>query len=225
MFPLRPAKAGTRPGILILLSGDIETNPGPTYICSLCNNRINNRQISILCNSNSPHWVHKSCTNITLNHYRQTNGTWTCTLHPANTSAAPHPNPNTNSPIAPQIPAPPTASATAPSLGAPHSPSPSATAQPTPSRNSNRTQTTGAVQPNSNTNHLKILQININDMRTKLTELQHLANNHEIDIISIQESKLNRHQAPDTKNKPSSTIATTTHITLTQHHNPPLATQ
>ena len=107
MFPLRPAKAGTRPGILILLSGDIETNPGPTYICSLCNNRINNRQISILCNSNSPHWVHKSCTNITLNHYRQTNGTWTCTLHPANTSAAPHPNPNTNSPIAPQIPAPP----------------------------------------------------------------------------------------------------------------------
>ena len=78
-FVLKQAEAGPRPGLptLILLAGDVETNPGPIYICDLCTNHITNRQTSILCNSTPPHWIHKNCTNTTLAQYRG-NPHWTC---------------------------------------------------------------------------------------------------------------------------------------------------
>ena len=37
--------------ILILLSGDIETNPDPTYTCSTCNRPITTRQYTLQCNN------------------------------------------------------------------------------------------------------------------------------------------------------------------------------
>ena len=104
------AEAGLRPGnttqTILLLAGDIETNPGPTYTCALCTHQITNRQISLLCNTTNTHWVHKSCTNITVNQYRQTNRTWTCALHTNTnttqasnrTTSSNHTSPNTSNP-------------------------------------------------------------------------------------------------------------------------------
>src|SRR6478609_7120131 len=44
---------------LITLSGDIETNPGPTFYCSLCSKPIVDYKSSILCqNSFKNHLVH-----------------------------------------------------------------------------------------------------------------------------------------------------------------------
>ena len=64
---------------LLILRGDIETNPGPkTYICRICNNIINERQTSIQCNYKSKHWIHLKCSNIRLREYSPT---FICSLH------------------------------------------------------------------------------------------------------------------------------------------------
>ena len=77
------------PSIIIPQAGDIETNPGPTYICNICNREIKLNQYSVQCNRSSPHWVHKTCGNITIPSYERQRTTWTCQLHPR----SPPPNP------------------------------------------------------------------------------------------------------------------------------------
>ena len=65
--------------LLHLLGRYIEMNPGPpTYICRLCNQIINKRQTSVLCNYNSKHWIHSKCSGIRLRDY---NPSFTCTRH------------------------------------------------------------------------------------------------------------------------------------------------
>jgi len=100
--------------LLLLKSGDIESNPGPTHNsntsstslplpqltskssnphlswkCNTCNKIISRNQCSILCNyPNQNHWIHEKCSNITrYNH----NNTWICNSH-SNTNNIP---PNT----------------------------------------------------------------------------------------------------------------------------------
>merc|ERR1712030_259010 len=71
---------------LLLLGGDVEMGPGPTrttytqtYICSICNHKINKNQPSIKCNyTKHNHWIHPKCTNITLKTY---NTQFICTQH------------------------------------------------------------------------------------------------------------------------------------------------
>ena len=79
---------------LLLRSGDIEPNPGPVWVCDLCQAVITRRQYSVLCNHPSSHWVHKSCAQVQLNNY---NSTWTCQLHTPNQNA-----PQTNATGSPQ---------------------------------------------------------------------------------------------------------------------------
>ena len=47
-------------GGLLALSGDVETNPGPTtqtWTCDMCSTEITGRQTSYKCNSSPSHWV------------------------------------------------------------------------------------------------------------------------------------------------------------------------
>ena len=53
---------------LLALSGDVETNPGPstqTWTCDMCLTEITRRQTSYRCNSSPSHWMHEHCTTLT----------------------------------------------------------------------------------------------------------------------------------------------------------------
>ena len=79
---------------LLLLCGDVETNPGPPksksnqdstnnkqiWNCSICNKTITRNQISFQCH-NTNHWIHKKCSKITEKDYHID---WTCSLHSCN---------------------------------------------------------------------------------------------------------------------------------------------
>ena len=52
-------------------AGDVETPPGPTWACSICNRAINSNQTSVKCNHPNSHWVYRTCANITLPYYRR----------------------------------------------------------------------------------------------------------------------------------------------------------
>ena len=80
---------------LLLLSGDVEENPGPpktnqsststkqTWTCEICTNKINHNQTSYLCH-NTDHWVHKKCSETLQKDYHDN---WTCKLHQNNQTA------------------------------------------------------------------------------------------------------------------------------------------
>ena len=83
---------------LLLLSGAVERNPSPgrRWQCALGSQYIKTKsQTSIRCNHTTTHWVHITCTNITLT---QCTDLWKCALH--RTHAAPaqptHPTNTTN---------------------------------------------------------------------------------------------------------------------------------
>ena len=70
----------------LLLSGDLEQNPGPgkKWPCTLCSIHIKTKsQTSICCNHTTTHWVHLTCTNITPTQYTNT---WKCTQHSKHTT-------------------------------------------------------------------------------------------------------------------------------------------
>ena len=92
---------------LLLLCGDIESNPGPTkpklnsthtkqiWTCSICTKTITHNQTSFLCHD-TDHWVHKKCANITERNHHDT---WTCPIHSHSQS-----NTNINQPTLNQQP-------------------------------------------------------------------------------------------------------------------------
>src|SRR6188768_3362291 len=94
---------------LLLLSGDVEENPGPpktnqpststkqTWTCQICTNKINHNQTSYLCH-NTDHWVHKKCSETLQIDYHKD---WTCKLHQNNQTATALQPPTTSQ----QIPA------------------------------------------------------------------------------------------------------------------------
>ena len=132
---------------LLKRSGDIEENSGPIWTCTLRNKTINKNQTSILCHDLQQHWVHKNCTNTTLLTYKQ-NRNWTCSIHTITSTQKTNPAlpSNKQSQIITQHKAKPTLK---------------------PSQ----TQTT---QANKNKT-LIILQVNINGIKNKLSELTRLA--------------------------------------------------
>ena len=90
----------------LLLSGDVERNPGPgkKWLCTLCSLQIKTKsQTSIRCNHTTTHWEHLTCTNITATQYTNT---WKCEQHSTHITQTqpPHSKNNTNQfpPIPPQ---------------------------------------------------------------------------------------------------------------------------
>ena len=108
-----------RPVARLLLSGDVQQNPGPgkKWLCTLCSLHIKTKsQTSIRCIHTTTHWVHLTCTNITATQYTDT---WKCAQHSTYTTQTqpPHSKNNTN-----QSPATPSQTATVTYEPAPTSP-------------------------------------------------------------------------------------------------------
>ena len=67
---------------LILLAGDVESNPGPTkYPCTLCNKAVRSNQRAIAC-SRCENWTHANCCGVSAAEYRklgeQADEPWYC---------------------------------------------------------------------------------------------------------------------------------------------------
>ena len=59
--------------LLIILSGDVELNPGPKnlkYPCSVCNNEVKKNQEALKC-TECKKWSHRTCANISKEEYRK----------------------------------------------------------------------------------------------------------------------------------------------------------
>ena len=158
---------------LLALSGDVETNPGPstqTWTCDMCSTEITRRQTSYRCNSSPSHWVHEHCT--TLRRNTVYTPTWKFNIHNQqnNTITDQHLQlTNNNNNMQQNL-----------NINQPHS------------INNNKTQ----LQINSKKT-ITIIQININGLTTKVHELKNLTDNTKIDIITIQETKLKpTHRTP-----------------------------
>ena len=233
--------------VLLLRSGDIESNPGPglTWTCDICTRTITTRQISLRCNSHNEHWVHRHCSGITTTQYtntwmcplhnlahnantpptpphiylrhmhthhyntptypttlhtnthhwihqhcsgittRQYTNTWVCPQHNPITTHTTHTHsPTTTQPHTPQHPHP---------HHQPPTPQPPTPQPPTPQQNQH--------SPGPSNKTLHILQFNINGLHKNVAELTQTARQHNIDIIMIQETKLNtRHKTPHIPN-------------------------
>ena len=169
---------------LLLRSGDIESNPGPVWVCDLCQNQITGRQYSLLCNSQQSHWVHKNCANIQLANY---NNLWRCPLHSTGQRAHLRPQQQPSQRRVPQ-PRPRRqvfqAQRQAPQAQQPDAPPQRQTFQPQQGNNPNQSPASKA-NPN-----LKIIQLNINGLTKKIEELKLIIRKHKADIITIQETKL-----------------------------------
>ena len=158
---------------LLALSGDVETNPGPTtqtWTCDMCSTEITGRQTSYKCNSSPSHWVHKHCTTLICN--TDYTPTWKCNIHNQqnNTITDQHHQLTDNSNNMQQNL----------NINQPHS------------INNNKTQ-----QQINSKKTITIIQININGLTTKIHELKNLTDNTKIDIITIQETKLKpTHRTP-----------------------------
>ena len=158
---------------LLVLSGDVEANPGPTtqtWTCDMCSTEITGRQTSYKCNSSPSHWVHKHCTTLMRN--TDYTPTWKCNIHNQqnNTITDQHHQLTDNSNNMQQNL----------NINQPHS------------INNNKTQ-----QQINSKKTITIIQININGLTTKIHELKNLTDNTKIDIITIQETKLKpTHRTP-----------------------------
>ena len=158
---------------LLALSGDVETNPGPTtqtWTCDMCLTEITRRQTSYKCNSSPSHWVHKHCTTLIRN--TDYTPTWKCNIHNQqnNTITDQHHQLTDNSNNMQQNQ----------NINQPHS------------INNNKSQ-----QQINSKKTITIIQININGLTTKINELKNLTDNTKIDIITIQETKLKpTHRTP-----------------------------
>ena len=158
---------------LLALSGDVETNPGPTtqtWTCDMCSTEITGRQTSYKCNSSPSHWVHKHYTTLIRN--TDYTPTWKCNIHNQqnNTITDQHHQLTDNSNNMQQNL----------NINQPHS------------INNNKTQ-----QQINSKKTITIIQININGLTTKIHELKNLTDNTKIDIITIQETKLKTpHRTP-----------------------------
>ena len=173
---------------LLALSGDVETNPGPTtQTCDMCSTEITGRQTSYKCNSSPSHWVHKHCTTLIRN--TDYTPTWKCNIHSQqnNTITDQHHQLTDNSNNMQQNL----------NINQPHS------------INNNKTQ-----QQINSKKTITIIQININGLTTKIHELKNLTDNTKIDNITIQETKLKpTHRTPYLKDY---TAIRTTELTKTE---------
>ena len=84
LWAIRPCRTAGWMARLLIKTGDVETNPGPTtthkivWICYICRKQIHSRKlISIRCNM-IEHWVHLRCAYIRLAQYTDTR---TCHIH------------------------------------------------------------------------------------------------------------------------------------------------
>ena len=204
---------------LIARSGDVHPNPGPpktskqtptnkptptTWTCTICTKQITKNQTSLRCNTTVPHWIHLKCSQTTVKAYR-TNNSWTCPNHtnPSTNTTSTNTNqttPNLPAPAnppsnkTPQLPNPLTT--TTPQLPnplktttpkPPHPPANLTSQQPNPN---SPPPHASAAAAHTNPKQITLIQININGINTKKSELADYLQKHQPDVVTIQETKL-----------------------------------
>ncbi|XP_076062668.1 uncharacterized protein LOC143037903 isoform X1 [Oratosquilla oratoria] len=187
--------------LLLLLAGDVESNPGTTtkYTCPTCSKPItSSRQTkgSVQCNM-CKNWAHLTCT--TLADTNQYTNTWTCStcppvtpLPPPQPQPTPLPTPNFPLPLPP---------ISTPLPLSPISPFPPSDPDPTPSPLPPQPQPQTATYNTYKTHNINILQHNIDGINTKKHELEHFLKQHNIHIAILQETKLRHsHKTPSFHN-------------------------
>ena len=165
--------------LLLILSGDIETNPGP-YPCPTCSHPYNRRTGAIQCPS-CKSWTHynKRCSGVQQRHNIPDG--WLCLrCHPTHNMTQ-HP------PISP----PPLGTAgllSPPPLSPPPTPPP--VVSPPASFHPPSPPTTNTARATPPQQHLRVLQLNIDSITSKFQELRGLLRDSKIHIAVIQETKL-----------------------------------
>ena len=166
---------------LLLFCAGIEQNPGP-WTCAVCKKVSSDRLIAVEC-SKCENWLHVKCSKLKRATDRRKTHIWIgpC-CEPTDPPSSPpqpnpppqhHPSPQQHNPHLPQ-----------------HNPAPQQSVptlqQPNPLQQQPVPQSSSPDDPED----LNILQININGLYGKLTELLDLLNDKNIHICAIQESKL-----------------------------------
>ena len=143
--------------LLLLLAGDVESNPGPRphYPCAVCDTNVG--QNAIYCKECAK-WCHRRCTRTGV--LPSTSAHLMCPKceHPRNVPPLMSANP--------PPPRPPNAS-------------PMRSKKDYPSKPNVRMQ-------------LKILQLNVNGLNARIQELRQLVNDHHVDVLMLQETKLSK---------------------------------
>ena len=168
--------------LLLTLAGDVESNPGPQtrYTCPICSQPLTNTRLtrgSVQCNS-CKEWIHTTCT--TLTSIKQHNNTWRCSRCNSTTNTSATSNTTTNPPPNTQ-PSPPNNNTTQTLL-----------------TNTTHTTQTNTSSTSPRTTNINIVQINIDCIYTKQTELQDYLHKHNIHIALLQETKLKQTQSTPT---------------------------
>ena len=68
-YKSKPMAISTQMLLLIIISGDVQLNPGPKYPCGMCTKNVNNNQKAMGCEQCSV-WYHNKCTGMSDNLYR-----------------------------------------------------------------------------------------------------------------------------------------------------------
>ena len=180
--------------LLLLMSGNVHPNSGPVFPCSVCAGNVTWRGKSVQC-CTCFKWVHLRCSQLFLSKIRALGSShfwsfppcrntmasssdfsdmYTSTVQsgPASANAALSPHPRL------QISYPPSAYF----ISSPSAPSPPSFAP-----------GFSFAPPDSP----RVLQWNPGGLRARSTELLHFLSSHPVDLICIQESKLNSSSSPD----------------------------
>ena len=167
------------PLLLLLLSGDIETNPGP-YMCPTCNRPWTRRTGGIQCGG-CDSWTHYNIQCSGVRQHGHIPQGWRCILcHPSHNMTPPPLSSPSTPPLPVSSPPSPTPPPTSPAPRLPPRGGPGGAGVSPPALTPSR--------PQNNT--LNILKINTNGIRNKIMELRALLHEQHIHIATIQESKL-----------------------------------
>ena len=148
---------------------------GPT-----CNKNITRSQGSIRCNITPTHWTHKLQRDQHQRIHRHMEMQHSQSTQQHNTDKTP--NWTEHKPIIQRTPK-------------------SITIHKRTRQHNNNPQTTQSSKPTNKTKSLNILQFNINSIRKQESELEHVLDQHKIDMATIQETKLEKaHKIPEFNN-------------------------
>ena len=203
--------------LILLLSGDIESNPGPTgpapksmFPCAVCQQHVSWKHSAVECD-NCDVWLHRSCASLTSSQYnRIEDESWTCyccrSINPASFVFKAY-NLNTSNSFEPLASIPGDDSVfTSDNVASPtdsftpsHFSSPKTLSPPNPatgnssSASSTRTSSPSAHDLSSSPakrNNLRIGTLNANSIKGKRAELAELIHSTQLDILIISETKL-----------------------------------
>ena len=196
---------------LLLIRAGIEQNPGPDiWPCTICSKFLPEYSTAILCTSCFG-WLHVKCSGLKTSKERKKYNHWTgpCCTHPSSKTSNNSPISSTSSSIPSATPSissvsssitstlpttssnpPPKTSTRQPILSTSTSTNPPSSSSPPSSPPHPSTTTIPQQPPDSNNTNLNLLQINLNGIKGKISELLHLMSTNNIHIAAIQETKL-----------------------------------